>query len=238
MNFYFTRDDSSAAKANSSSRISPHEFHAVKITQAYWSVSQNGAKFIALNFINAQNETADEIKIYYESNQGERLSGYHQINAILAFNNIQGLSNSQGIYKAYDFEAGGVVDKQGLVANELVGAYVGIILSENYYQGKNGIKHNLNLSAVYHYQTKQNAKQFLNNTPIVDGQIEQSIAYAQKSSETSKQTAERSQQPQGYAPQAPHGYPQGMTPSPSTSMQRPPQDAADGAGVKDDDIPF
>lgn len=231
MSYFFTRNDQSAKKAGGSSRLSAHEFHAVKITQAYWGVSQGGAKFLSVNFINANNETADDIKIYFENSQGEQLSGYHQINAILAFNNIAGLNQSQGTYKVYDFEAGGVVDKQGLIAPELVGAFVGIILSENHYNGQNGIRHNLNLSSVYHHQSTQNAKQFLENLPPAQGQIDGSIAYAKKSSENSRNTAEReASKNNGYQRQ----YPQGMMASPDTAMQRPPQNTA----YQNDDIPF
>ncbi|AKG12218.1 hypothetical protein [Moraxella bovoculi] len=242
MSYFFTRNDQSAKKAGGSSRLSAHEFHAAKITQAYWGVSQGGAKFLSVNFINANNETADDIKIYFENSNGEQLSGYHQINAILAFNNISGLNQTQGTYKAYDFEAGGVVDKQGLIAPEIVGAYVGIILSENHYNGQNGIKHNLNLSAVYHHQSTQNAKQFLENLPPVQGQIEGSIAYAKKSSENSRTSAEREA---GRQNNAPRQYPQGMMASPLTTMQRPPQGQSGNgyavnpvASVADDSIPF
>lgn len=188
--FYFTRDNASASRANASSQMTPHELHAVKVTQAYWSVSQNGAKFLSVNFENAVGESADDIKIYFESNAGERWSGYHQINAMLAFNNIAGLSQAQGTYRTYDFEQGGVVDKQGLIAPELVGAYVGVIFFENYYVGQNGIRHSLSLSAVYHHKSQQNAKQFLSNTPAVPNQVEQSIAYAKNTSEKSRKQAE------------------------------------------------
>ncbi|OOR87188.1 hypothetical protein B0181_10905 [Moraxella caviae] len=235
MSYFFTRNDQSAKKAGGSSRLSAHEFHAAKITQAYWGVSQGGAKFLSVNFVNANNETADDIKIYFENSSGEQLSGYHQINAILAFNNIAGLNQTQGTYKTYDFEAGCVVDKQGLIASEMIGAYVGVIFSENHYNGQNGIKHNLNLSAVYHHQSTQNAKQFLENLPPAQGQIEGSIAYAKKSSENSRNAAERETNKnngsptQGYQRQ----YPQGMMASPDTAMQRPPQTV-----YQNDDIPF
>lgn len=232
--FYFPRNDQSAQKANASNRLSPHEFHAVKITQAYWGVSQNGAKFIALNLMSASHETADEIKVYFANANNEQLSGYHQINAILALNNIAGLNQVQGTYKTYDFEHGGLTDRQGLIAPELIGTYVGVILSENYYHGQNGVKHNLNLSAVYHHQTGQNAKQFLQNMPVVQGQIEQSIAYAKKSSQTSKDKAEREAQHQGgqswnthqgghWGNTAPQGQqrPIGMT----SSLYQPPHSA-------------
>lgn len=230
--FYFTRNDQSAKKAGGSSRLSAHEFHAVKITQAYWGVSQSGAKFLSVNFVSTNNETADDIKIYFENGSGEQLSGYHQINAILAFNGIAGLSQTQGTYKAYDFDAGGVADKQGLIAPELVGAYVGVILSENHYVGQNGIKHNLNLSDVYHHKTTQNAKQFLENLPTVQGQVEQSIAYAQKSSESSKTKAEREAQNQGGQAWGNGGYaPQGNewgNPPPQNGYQQPPQNGFTG----------
>lgn len=280
--YFFNRDDGSAVKANSSGRMTAHEFYPAKITQAYWGVSQNDSKYLAVNLITANKETVDELKIYFTNRDGEKLSGYHQINAILAFNNIAGLSQVQGVYKSYDFERGETVDKQGLIAPELIGAYVGVILSENYYNGQNGMKYTLSLSAVYHVKTGQNAKQFLSNTPAVQGQIEQSIAYAQRSSERSRMQAENEAQNQGgqawdgnsnqmqsqylgdqsmqqiqnnhqATPLQRGSYPQGLTPSPSTAMQRPPSKGSWGgneqgqtqgkvvtppSNMADDDMPF
>lgn len=192
--FYFPLDVQSAQRANSSSQLSAHELHIVKITQAYWGVAQSGAKFLSISLENQMGETADDVKIYFESNNGERWSGYHQINAILAFWGLKGLSQTQGVYKAYDYEAGGVVQKNGLIAPELINKGFGAILSENWYAGKNGLKHSYDLYAVYHHKTLQNAKQFLQNSPPKDGQIERSIEYAKKTSEKSRQQAEQKAQ--------------------------------------------
>ncbi|MDO4450040.1 MAG: hypothetical protein Q4B79_03650 [Moraxella sp.] len=39
--YFFNRDDGSAVKANSSGRMTAHEFYPAKITQAYWGVSHH-----------------------------------------------------------------------------------------------------------------------------------------------------------------------------------------------------
>lgn len=227
--FYFTRNDQSAIKANGLSRIAPHEFQVIKITQAYWGSSNTGAKFLSLNLVNASNETADDIKIYFENGSGDKLSGYNQINAILAFNNIAGLNQVQGNYRTYDFDAGGVTEKTGLIAPEIIGAYVGVVLSENYYVGQNGVKHNLNISSVFHHQTKKNAKQHLGNLPVPQGQIEQAISYAQKSSEDSKAKAEREAVGgQNYEPQS-FTYQR----LPASAVQKPV-----ASPLNDDEVPF
>lgn len=224
--FYFSFDANAAAKVGSSNRIATCQFVPVKITQAYWGVSQNDVKFLAVNFVNKEGETADEIKLYFENSNGERLSGYNQINAILAFNGIQGLNQVQGQYKAYDFDKGGVVDKQGLIAPEIVGAYVGVVLSENYYSGQNGIKYILNLSAVFHHGTQQTAKQFMEGTPAIGGQIEQACDHARKLSHDSHAKASgvssQSQKPIGMG----------------SSVYQPMNTQASQKQVSDDDMPF
>lgn len=236
---FMTLDKNLVATANSSSRLQVHALHVVKITQAYCGVTQNGAKFVSLNFVNAHGETADDIKVYYENNQGERLSGKAQLNAIMAFNDIQALSQTQGNYKTYDFEAGGLTDKQGLIVPELIGAYVGVVFAENWYTNQSGeAKYTLQLSAVFHYKTTQNGKQFIYNEPAIQGQIESAIDYAQKLSADSKQKATRQGQQSHEHARKPNP-PQGMghskyQPMGNYHQQTPPV----GGQVADEDMPF
>lgn len=254
-------DKVSASRANSSSKMSPNTYIKAKITQAYAGVNDKGTKFVALSFAN-QTETADEIKVYYENGNGERLSGFNQLQAIMAFNNISALTQVQGNYKSYDYAQGGVVGKTGLIVPELINAYVGVIFYENWYVSPTDgeAKYTLSLSAVYELKTGRNARQVLENTPANAGQIEQSVEYAKKkSAETKAQAEQGGQAPQGndwqsYAPQHqgqgqngfappapqpnfgnqsnPWGQPQ---PQPQGNFAPP---APQGQGVSDDDMPF
>lgn len=180
-------DRNLAIKAGSSQRLETHQFYPAKITQAYAGISQSGAKFVSLSFVDKDGLTADEIAVYYENAHGDKLSGANLLHAIMAFNNIPVLNQIQGSYKSYDFAQGGVVDKQGLIVPELVGAMVGIILSENWYTNQKGeAKYTSQLSYVCHHASQQTAKQLLSNTPAVQGQIEQAINYAEQISHKSK----------------------------------------------------
>lgn len=253
-------DKTSAVKANSSSRIAVHTYAKAKITQAYAGVTERGAKFVALNFINEAGETAEEIKVYYENSQGEPLSGRHQLNAIMAFNGIPTLSQVTGNYKTYDFGAGGVVEKTGLIVPELIGKFMGIVLAENWYTNQYGeAKHTLQLTAVYHLHTGRNARQFIDDTPAIDGQIEQSIDYAKRLSAESRAKAEQGkggqrqqsqyqgqgQQGQAYNPyqysqsqgQGQQGQPYQQAPQAQVQAEQQ-QSSTTPQTVADEDMPF
>lgn len=184
---FMTLDKELAASVGSSSRLTANAHHIVKITQAYASVTPNGAKYVALNLVNQAGDSADEIKLYYENSEGERLSGKAQLNAIMALNGINVLTQAQGQYKTYDFEAGGITQKQGLVIPELVGAYVGVVLSENWYTNQHGEpKYTLQVSGIFHHQSQKTARQHLYNEPAQNGQIDKAISYATRQSEEGK----------------------------------------------------
>lgn len=153
MNYFIACNDADAAKFGASNFIDGDTAQVVKITQAYYTQNDKGTQTLHLSLISSEKQTGD-VAIHFANGQGERLIGYNLINAILKVTGTAGITQAQGTYSTYDFNAGGTVNKQGMVAPELVGKFFGTIFGKNYrINDKGEEKYSINLFGVYHAQT-------------------------------------------------------------------------------------
>ncbi|MPW71814.1 hypothetical protein CPI02_08960 [Moraxella catarrhalis] len=234
MNYFIACNDADAAKFGASNFIDGDTAQVVKITQAYYTQNDKGTQTLHLSLISSEKQTGD-VAIHFANGQGERLIGYNLINAILKVTGTAGITQAQGTYSAYDFNAGGIVNKQGMVAPELVGKFFGAIFSKNYrINDKGEEKYSINLFGVYHAQTQQWAKQMINGEQALPGQIDQMLERAKAESEKSRanpygkrQTQQVSYQQNSQARQHPQSHVQ---------LYNPPVQY--GQSVSDDDMPF
>lgn len=250
MSFYIQLDEQAACKVGASSRIDGDSNHIVKITQAIWGRNNNGVEFLTLSLENQEKASID-LPLYYRNGEGDTLPFYNMIQAIIKLTGVAGLTQSNGTYSEYDFEAGRRIEKQGLVAIELVGKFIGAIFSKDYYRNNAGEqKYRTQLFSVYHAKTMQWARQMIAGEQALPGQIDQMLERAKIASEKSLAKIEQTSQRSYAQPQN-----NGFTPSPLTSMQREPQGYQNQApqgfapqqqgfavnptqNINNDDIPF
>lgn len=252
MNFFIQLDEQAAAKVGSSGRIDGDSNHIVKVVQAYYTQNDKGTQTLHLSLINNNGEVGD-FALHFRNGQGENLPSYNVIQAIIKLTGIGGITQTDGTYQEYDYEAGRKVEKQGFIAPELIGKFFGAIFTKNYRLNQQGEeKYNVEIYSVYHHKTMQWARQMIRGEQAKPGQTDQMLEQAKKVSERSKANpynpynVSKSNNANGmtnnYAPQYTQG---GVQPSPMTSMQRPPQGQSGNGyavnpapSVADDDIPF
>ncbi|MDH2272964.1 hypothetical protein [Moraxella porci] len=253
MNYFIQLDTSAAQKVGSSGKIDGDVSTIAKVTQAYYTVNQKGTQTLHLSLETEQGEQGD-FAIHFANGQGERLVGYNLVNAIIALTGLQGITQTNGKYLEFDFDAGRKVEKQGYVAPELIGKKFGIITTKSYsitrdQQGNVVERYRVEIYSVYHAQTMQWARQVINNEQSKPGQVDQMLEQAKK---VSVKNREKPYNPDNLSLNATQGYQQPMQQQQGQRYAThangapvfPPQPLPNGyvtqpaQAVSNDDIPF
>lgn len=161
MSYAFTFDPQSAKKADDSGLIDKTGKYYCWIIDAEFITSKNGAKGILFDVISKDKEKAS-FAIYYEKADGTPIFGKDRINAMLACMGIKTLTAQPKVLKRYDFEAGGLVDKQCMVAPELHKQKIGLLLQRENYVKQNGTNgYDMKYYSCFQFDTELMAKEVL-----------------------------------------------------------------------------
>ena len=190
----YALDETAAKEASSGGkRITDAGAYEGKLKFAWEEVNDNGTVSVNLIFESDSGQNAGPLAIYTFNGKGDELRGYKTVNAMIACMKLKGIRPQQGSVTLWDYDAKQEVQKTKDVFPGLVGPRIGLILTTEDYEKRDGnIGSRLNISAVYNPDTRQMANEVIDNTAAkaLDGYI----AWLDKSGKWHKPLANKPQQ--------------------------------------------
>lgn len=157
--FGFNAD--SAKQADSSARIEEAGKYVGIIKHMEFITANSGTTGFEIEFETDNKESAT-FSIWTEKSDGTGLSGTHKINALLACVGVRGLTPTNGQLEKYDFDLKERVTKNCIVAPEIAGKRVGLLLQRENYQNNSGDwKFQMNFFSCFHAQSELMAKEII-----------------------------------------------------------------------------
>jgi len=151
----------SAKQADSSARIEEAGKYVGIIKHMEFITANSGTTGFEIEFETDNKESAS-FSIWTEKSDGTGLSGVHKINALLACAGVRGLTPTNGQLEKYDFDLKERVTKNCVVAPEIAGKRVGLLLQRENYQNNSGDwKFQMNFFSCFHAQSELMAKEII-----------------------------------------------------------------------------
>lgn len=159
----FTLNTKAAMEANNGGkRIREAGKYIGTIRSAWYEQSPKGAELMALQFVADNGQEADMLTIYTHKANGEELSGYNLVNAIMTCCRKRDITTKPGAVEVYDYDSKAVVSKTKDVYTELTGAKIGLVLKFEEYENRNfDIKERLVIHAAFEAATGLTADEML-----------------------------------------------------------------------------
>lgn len=217
----FNLNTESAKQADAGGRIESTGKYVGVIKSMEFITSKNGAQGFEVNFETDSKEYST-FTIWTVSKDGNPLSGTHKVNALLACCGVRSLTPTDQQLEKWDYEISQKVKKTCVVAPEVAGKRIGLLLQrENYLNGQGQQRHQMNFFASFNAESELMAKEVLERktTPeLLPKALERLLAMGDATRQSN------GAQPGGYAQPQNTGY--GNQPK-----------AAQPADL-DDDLPF
>lgn len=157
----FTLDQSSAKQADAGGRIEHTGKYVGTIKSMEFITTKKGTQGFEIHFETDEKESAI-ISVYTSKGDGTQLSGRHKINALLACAGVRTLTPQDQTLEKYDFETKTKIKQTCVVAPEMTGKRVGLLLQrENYLNSNNQPRHQMQLFACFNAQSELMAKEIL-----------------------------------------------------------------------------
>jgi hypothetical protein len=151
----------SAKQADSSARIEEPGKYVGVIKHMEFVTANTGTTGFEIEFETDLKQSAS-MTIWTEKSDGTTLGGVHKINALLACVGAKGLTPTGQQLEKYDHAAKGHVMKNCVVAPEVAGKRVGLLLQRENYQNDNGDwKYQMNFFSCFQAQSELMAKEVL-----------------------------------------------------------------------------
>lgn len=151
----------SAKQADSSARIEEPGKYVGVIKHMEFITANSGTTGFEIEFETDNKESAS-FSIWTEKSDGTGLSGVHKINALLACAGVRGLTPTNGQLEKYDFDLKERVTKNCIVAPEIAGKRIGLLLQRENYQNNSGDwKFQMNFFSCFQAQSELMAKEVL-----------------------------------------------------------------------------
>lgn len=151
----------SAKQADSSNRIEEAGKYVGVIKSMEFTTAKSGTTGFEVEFETDNKESAS-FTIWTEKKDGTALGGVHKINALLACVGVRGLTPTNQQLEKYDFDLKERVMKNCVVAPEVAGKRVGLLLQrENYKNDSGDLKYQMNFFSCFHAQSELMAKEIL-----------------------------------------------------------------------------
>lgn len=156
----------SAKQADSSNRIEEAGKYIGVIKSMEFVTAKSGTTGFEVEFETDNKESAS-FTIWTEKKDGTSLGGVHKINALLACVNARGLTPTNQQLEKYDFDLKERVMKNCIVAPEVAGKRVGLLLQRENYQNDSGDwKFQMNFFSCFHAQSELMAKEIIDRKTV------------------------------------------------------------------------
>ncbi len=129
-------------------------------TQAVDVTAKTGTKGIAFQF-ESDGQRAN-LPIYTMRSNGEKIMGFQVLSAIMTCLQLRQISEREGAYKEYDFDAKADVEKRGNVFPDLCNKPIGLLLeTEDYLNGNGDPRKRMVITGVFQASTELTASEIL-----------------------------------------------------------------------------
>lgn len=151
----------SAKQADSSARIEEAGKYIGTIKHMEFITAKSGTTGFEIEFETDNKESAS-FSIWTEKSDGTSLGGVHKINALLACVGARGLTPTNAQLEKYDFDKKERVMGNCVIAPEMTGKRIGLLLQRENYQNNSGDwKYQMNFFSCFHAQTELMAKEII-----------------------------------------------------------------------------
>ncbi len=223
----FTLNTDSAKQADSSARIEQTGKYVGTIKTMEFITARSGAQGFEISFETDMKEGAS-IAIWTVSKDGQPLSGTHKVNALLACCGVRALTPTEQQLEKYDFDLKQKVKRLCVVAPEIAGKRVGLLLQrENYVNSQGQQRHQMNFFASFAAESELMAKEILDrktSPELLPKALERLMAMGDASRQPNNAQSGGYAQNNGYSQSQGGGY---------GAQQQPVQ-----SNDLDDDLPF
>jgi len=158
----YSLDTNAAKQANAGGRIEQNGRYIVKIARAEFVKAKSGSDGMEFE---CKTSTGDSVQFTLwtrSGSTGETLAGYDKLMALMTCAGVRTLTPTQGMVKKYDYDAKGVIDKSAMIAPEITGKVVGLLLErENYYNSNGDARHQMNLFAAFNAENSMTADEII-----------------------------------------------------------------------------
>lgn len=190
----YALDEQAAKEATQGGkRITEAGCYEGRLKFAWEEENEKGTVSVNLVFESDSGQTAGPLAVYTFNGKGEELRGFKTINSIIACMKLKGIRPQPGMVTLWDYDTRAEVQKQKDTFPSLVGPRIGLILTTEDYEKRDGnIGSRLNISAAYNPDTRQMANEVIDNSAAktLDGYI----AWLDKSGKWHKPLANKPQQ--------------------------------------------
>lgn len=157
----FTLDTESAKQADGGGRIETTGKYTGVIKSMEFVTSKKGTLGFEINFETDSKEYTT-FQIWTSKADGSALSGVKQVNALLACVGVRGLTPTDQQLEKWDYDISQKVKKTCVVAPEMTGKRVGLLLQrENYINGNGQPRHDMKFTASFNAESELMAKEIL-----------------------------------------------------------------------------
>jgi hypothetical protein len=162
----FALDTQAAKEANTGGkRITEPGAYVGQFKAAWYEVNDKGTEAVMFQFVSDTGQEAGPLALYTHNGAGEELPSYKTFNAILACMKQRGIKAQSGKVSVWDFDKKAEVEKTKDIYPALIGPCVGLVLTTEDYDGRNGVKARVVISAPFHADTRQMANEVIESKP-------------------------------------------------------------------------
>jgi hypothetical protein len=162
----FALDTQAAKEANTGGkRITEPGAYVGQFKAAWYEVNDKGTEAVMFQFVSDTGQEAGPLALYTHNGAGEELPSYKTFNAILACMKQRGIKAQSGKVSVWDFDKKAEVEKTKDIYPALIGPRVGLVLTTEDYDGRNGVKARVVISAPFHADTRQMANEVIESKP-------------------------------------------------------------------------
>lgn len=216
MTTMFAYNQELAMKGGQSLFISETGAYVGKISQAKWSTTKNGAKSLEISFETDDGMKSDYLSVFYFGKNGDIASGHNMIQAIMGCTGAKNLT--------------AVNQGQDVIAPELIGKRVGLMLQKVLYTKQDGQDgYRFQILCPFSAASRKTVSEHLHNQPAE--RIDYLVAHTKDKDERDKQQMANQAQHAYYASTAPQTQPSQAQPWDGYSDQ-------ERNDFSDDDIHF
>lgn len=191
----FTLNPTAAKEANAGGkRISEPGVYVGRFRAAWYERNEKGTESVHFIFVNDAGQEAGPLALYTHKGDGSELPSYRTLNAILACMKLRGIKAQRGTVALWDADQQREVEKPKDVYPALVGPRIGLVLTAEEYESRNGqIKQRLQIGTPFNADTRQTAAEVLNSDPAtaLDGYV----SWLEKANRWVKPLAKREREP-------------------------------------------
>ncbi len=162
----FALDTQAAKEANTGGkRITEPGAYVGQFKAAWYEVNDKGTEAVMFQFVSDGGQEAGPLALYTHNGAGEELPSYKTFNAILACMKQRGIKAQSGKVSVWDFDKKAEVEKTKDIYPALIGPRVGLVLTTEDYDGRNGVKARVVIAAPFHADTRQMANEVIESKP-------------------------------------------------------------------------